>query len=124
MGSEAVKLAVKGVSGKMVTLNRVSDNPYRCALGVADLAEVANGEKYFPREWITPDGFFVTTEFLSYARPLIKGEVKPVDEGRPARVRALREAFHRQGIGRKRWHTWKRCSAWRARPPPSPAAAG
>jgi 6-phosphofructokinase 1 len=77
-GSHAVKLAVQGVSGKMVVLKRVSNSPYRCEIGVADLAKVANGEKLFPREWITPDGFFVTKDFSTYALPLIKGEVKTV----------------------------------------------
>jgi ATP-dependent phosphofructokinase / diphosphate-dependent phosphofructokinase len=89
VGAQAVKLAVKGMSGKMVTLKRISDSPYRCVTDVADLAQVANGEKYFPREWITPeDGFFVTKDFFSYALPLISGEVKPaMKDGLPEFMR-------------------------------------
>jgi len=88
VGQRAVQLAVKGESGKMVTLKRVSDRPYRCVTDVADLAQVANGEKLFPKEWITPDGFFVTKEFVSYALPLIQGEVRPVmKDGLPEFVR-------------------------------------
>ena len=88
VGQRAVQLAVEGVSGKMVTLERISDSPYRCETGLVDLAEVANGEKRFPKEWITPDGFFVSEEFLRYARPLIQGEVKPrIMDGLPAFAR-------------------------------------
>ncbi|MGA2975473.1 MAG: 6-phosphofructokinase [Spirochaetia bacterium] len=88
VGRQAVIHAVKGVSGKMVTLERSPHRPYRCATGLADLAQVANGEKYFPKEWITPDGFFVTRDFFDYALPLIQGEVKPVmKEGLPEFMR-------------------------------------
>jgi 6-phosphofructokinase 1 len=80
-GQMAVRHAMEGVSGKMVTLERTSADPYRCETGLADLAEVANGEKYFPTEWISEDGYFVTEEFIRYARPLIQGEVKPILEG-------------------------------------------
>ena len=80
-GKQAVVHALEGVTGKMVTLVRDSDDPYRCTTGLAELSEVANGEKLFPKDWITPDGFFVTEEFLQYARPLIDGEVRPIIEG-------------------------------------------
>jgi len=87
-GQRAVELAVQGVSGKMVTLERVSDNPYLCRTGEAKLADVANGEKLLPREWISDDGFFVTEEFIKYARPLIQGEVRPlIEDGLPKFIR-------------------------------------
>lgn len=87
-GQRAVELAVEGVSGKMVTLERVSDNPYLCRTGEAKLADVANGEKFLPREWISDDGFFVTEEFIKYARPLIQGEVRPlIEDGLPKFIR-------------------------------------
>ena len=90
-GRRAVELACGGVSGKMVTLQRVSEEPYRCETGTADLADVANGEKFFPVEWIAEDGFFVTDDFLRYARPLIQGEVKPVIDGGLPRFVRLRK---------------------------------
>ena len=37
---------------------------------------MANSERVFPKEWITPSGVDVTDEFLEYARPLI-GETGP-----------------------------------------------
>ncbi|MCD6123129.1 MAG: 6-phosphofructokinase [Spirochaetales bacterium] len=83
-GQKAVLHALNGVTGKMVTLVRESDRPYKCTTGLANLSSVANGEKYFPKEWISKDDFFVTDGFFSYARPLIEGEVKPlIKDGLP-----------------------------------------
>ncbi len=97
VGKTAVQLAARGVSGKMVTLVRSSDAPYRCTMGTADLSAVANGEKHFPKEWISSDGFFVTDEFLRYARPLVQGEVKAdVPDGLP---RFIRFEKHFLGMG-------------------------
>ncbi|MHC4637774.1 MAG: 6-phosphofructokinase [Planctomycetota bacterium] len=87
-GQKAVQLATEGVSGKMVTLERTCDDPYKCETGLADLSDVANGEKYLPTEWITDDGFFVTDEFVKYARPLIQGEVQVrMKDGLPEFIR-------------------------------------
>lgn len=78
VGKKAVQAAIGGVSGKMVSMKRISDSPYRIDYDLVDLELVANGEKPFPREWITADGFFVREDFLTYARPLIQGEVKAI----------------------------------------------
>jgi 6-phosphofructokinase len=98
VGQTAVRLAIKGVSGKMVTLERAPGRAYRCATGTADLSAVANGEKLFPREWVTPDGFFVTDEFIRYARPLVQGEVKPdVPDGLPRFIRFEKHFLSKEG---------------------------
>ncbi len=91
-GQMAVKYAVEqDVSGKMVSLVRESDSPYRCTTGLVDLAAVANAEKPVPREWINETGNFVTDEFIRYARPLIQGEVAvPIENGLPKYVRLKR----------------------------------
>jgi len=87
-GQKAVQHAVGGISGKMVTLERVSDDPYRCDTGLAELVDVANGEKMLPKEWISEDGYFLTDDFIRYARPLIQGEVTPViKDGLPVLMR-------------------------------------
>jgi 6-phosphofructokinase 1 len=70
-GQQAVKLAVAGTSGVMVTIVRDSHSPYKCALGTAPLSEVANGEKPMPDEFICSDRLFVTDACLEYLRPLI-----------------------------------------------------
>lgn len=74
VGGAAVKAADEGDSGKMVVIDRVSDDPYQCATGIYDVHKIANGEKRVPREWITKDGTYVTEEFIDYVRPLIQGD--------------------------------------------------
>lgn len=73
VGQVAVRHAVEGLSDKMVTLVRESDEPYRCTTGLADLELVANAEKLMPDEFIAESGNDVTAAFLEYARPLIGG---------------------------------------------------
>ena len=73
VGQVAVRHAVEGISDKMVTLVRESDEPYRCTTGLADLELVANAEKLMPDEFIAESGNDVTAAFLEYARPLIGG---------------------------------------------------
>ncbi len=70
-GRRAVELAVQGVSGKMVSIRRVSSDPYRSTLDTAELSEVAVRAKPMPDEFIHPEGLFVTEAFLQYARPLV-----------------------------------------------------
>ena len=74
VGEKGVDFALEGESGIMVTLDRISNDPYICEVGKADLSQVANRVKGVPVEWITPDRNFVTKEFLDYVRPLIMGE--------------------------------------------------
>ena len=92
-GQMAVKHAVEeDITGKMVSLVRESDEPYRCTTGLADLANVANAEKPVPREWINEAGNFVTDEFIRYVTPLIQGEVEvPIENGLPKYVRLKRK---------------------------------
>ena len=72
-GKQAVKLAVQGTSGVMVTITRESKpgQPYRAGFGTIPLSEVANHERPLPDKYITADGMFVTKAFLDYARPLV-----------------------------------------------------
>lgn len=78
VGGAAVKAADEGDTGKMVVIDRVSDDPYQCATGIYDVHKIANDEKLVPRDWITKDGTYVTNEFISYVRPLIQGDYQPV----------------------------------------------
>ena len=55
-GQMAVRHAVAGVSDKMVTLVRESNDPYKCTTGLADLELIANAEKLMPDEFINEDG--------------------------------------------------------------------
>jgi len=70
LGAEAVKLAAKGVTGKMVTLVRSRGKKYGVTIGQADLSDVAVKAKPMPDEMLSPDGFFVSKAFYDYAAPL------------------------------------------------------
>src|ERR1700690_4472375 len=77
LGKRAVELALKGANAVMPTIERVSDVPYRWRIGVADLADVANVEKFMPRDFISEDGFGITEKCRRYLTPLIAGEDYP-----------------------------------------------
>jgi 6-phosphofructokinase 1 len=84
LGKAAVTLAVNGHNAVMPTIVRVSDQPYKYRIGVADLKDVANVEKFMPRTFITPDGFGITARCRRYLAPLIAGEdYPPYREGMP-----------------------------------------
>jgi 6-phosphofructokinase 1 len=88
VGKAAVELAVKGVSGVMPIIVRKSSKPYRWAIGVADLEEIANHEKMMPRDYITEDGFHITPKCRQYLEPLVQGEdYPPYRNGLPAYVK-------------------------------------
>lgn len=78
VGGAAVKAADEGDSGKMVVIQRLSDDPYQSGTEVKDVHKIANDEKLVPREWVNEDGSYVTDEFVNYVRPLIQGDVSPV----------------------------------------------
>ena len=78
VGGAAVKAADEGDSGKMVVLQRLSDDPYQCGTEVKDVHKIANDEKLVPREWVNAEGTGVTDEVVAYVRPLIQGDVSPV----------------------------------------------
>jgi len=88
VGKSAVELAVKGRTGVMPVIVRKSNKPYRWAIGVADLKDVANAEKKMPRDFISEDGFHITAKCRQYLAPLIAGEDNPPYRGGlPAYVR-------------------------------------
>ena len=77
VGQAAVKAAVDGATNRVIIIKRLSSEPYAFGTDAMEIAKMANIEKMVPREWITPEGDYVTKEYLDYARPLIQGEVAP-----------------------------------------------
>ncbi len=97
VGKAAVELAAKGRSGVMPIIVRKSSKPYRWAIGVADLKDVANAEKMMPRDYITQDGFHITAKCRDYLAPLVQGEdYPPYRNGLPAFVRLKNLAVRRK----------------------------
>lgn len=97
-GQEAVRQAIAGATGKMVNLVRHSDEPYRCDPGLVNLAEVANGVKYLPREYMDTAGTFISDAMRRYVGPLLHGEVavRLGGDGLPVFTR-----FQRRPLARK-----------------------
>lgn len=73
-GEYGVKLATEGITGSMVCIERLSNQPYTVSYGYAPIAEIANEAKSIPREWINETGNDVTQELIDYIYPLIQGE--------------------------------------------------
>lgn len=94
-GRFGVAGALRGETGKMVAFRRTgaasgtegitpAEAPYSMECTFVDVNGVCNLEKTFPTEWITGHGTDIGPEFLTYARPLIQGEVsRPVKDGLP-----------------------------------------
>lgn len=76
IGSEGVRRALAGETGKMVCFKRLSDVPYVITLDTVDASQVANKEKFFPKGWINAAQNDVLPEAERYFLPLIQGEVK------------------------------------------------
>ena len=77
VGKHGAKLAFNNESGKMVIMERVSNNPYKIKYSsFNDIHDIANLEKKVPLEWIDQENNYVKDELIDYIRPLILGEVK------------------------------------------------
>lgn len=77
VGKAAVEFALAGKNAVMPTIVRKSDSPYQWEIGSVDLKDVANVEKMIPREFISEDGFSITSACRAYLQPLIAGESYP-----------------------------------------------
>jgi 6-phosphofructokinase 1 len=70
VGGAAVRAALDGASGAMVTLERVPGSTYRTTTGIVPLEEVADVQRFLPAGWIDPRGR-VSRAFLDYVMPLV-----------------------------------------------------
>ena len=84
VGGAAAKAAFEGVTGQMVALKRISNNPYQCTTELHPISEVANLEKKVPLSWMNENHTQMTHEFLEYARPLIQARADPAVHCGPA----------------------------------------
>lgn len=79
-GVAAVKAAANGQSGLMPKIVRTSNHPYKWAIAMEPLENIANVEHLIPRDWIMPDGLLPNDQFVQYAAPLIEGTVRPPEK--------------------------------------------
>jgi len=77
VGRRAAQLAFDGCSELMVTLERVSQDPYACHTGTVPIDRIAGREKHLSPEFYDADRRRPTEAFREYARPLL-GEPLPV----------------------------------------------
>ena len=97
VGRAAVEFAISGRNAVMAAITRVSDRPYRWKVTEAPLSKVANVEKKLPRDFITKDGFGITSKARAYLAPLVKGEAPPpFKDGLPQYVRLKNVAVRRK----------------------------
>lgn len=75
VGKRAAELVLAGDSGYMSTIIRVPGTTYRVKYDKVPLEIVANSEREFPPDWITSDRIDVTDDFVSWAMPLIGGNL-------------------------------------------------
>ena len=76
-GQAAVRRAVDGMNGFMITISRHLDpkKPYSSLIGMVRLGLGAQSEKVVPGTFINKAGNFVTEAFEKYATPLIGGRL-------------------------------------------------
>jgi ATP-dependent phosphofructokinase / diphosphate-dependent phosphofructokinase len=70
-GIEAVKLAEKGESGVMVSIIRISNNPYIIEFGKVSLKKVAVSAKPMPVKFFNNERNHVSALFTDYIKPLV-----------------------------------------------------
>ena len=71
VGRAAVIAAQDGLRDVMITLERLDGPGYRCSTATAPLADVAGKVRRMPPDFLSPDGWFVSQDFLDYASPLV-----------------------------------------------------
>jgi 6-phosphofructokinase 1 len=87
LGKAAVEYAIEGHNSIMPTVDRKSSSPYVWEIGKAPLSEVANVEKFMPKDFISEDGYGITDKCREYLYPLIEGEdYPPYEKGMPKYV--------------------------------------
>ena len=65
LGAFAAVSAIRGKSGKMSAVRRISDDPYQVEIVLSDLSKIANYEKKVPMEWINEEGNDIKDELTA-----------------------------------------------------------
>ncbi len=81
IGAAGVKCALHGETGRVMVFRRVHNNPYTIVMEPADASQIANREKFLPREFLTPSGNNISDSAMPYFLPLIQGELHLAMEG-------------------------------------------
>ena len=74
-GAAGVQCALNGETGRVMVFRRIHDMPYTVVMEPADASQIANREKFLPREFLTPAGNNISDKAMPYFLPLIQGEL-------------------------------------------------
>lgn len=74
LGKQAVSCAEDGQTECMLTMRRISNEPYKIVIETADIKGIANEAKSIPRDWISKQGNDIMPALHEYMAPLILGE--------------------------------------------------
>jgi ATP-dependent phosphofructokinase / diphosphate-dependent phosphofructokinase len=77
VGESAVVFARKGFDSIMVCIERISNAPYQWQIQSVSLEQVANKEKFMPRDFMDKEGYAISPKCREYLSPLIVGECYP-----------------------------------------------
>ena len=75
VGMTAVKVAVEGKTGVMMTITASREDGYRFEVSSADISSIANAVRGVPDEYINENADGITDAGIKYLAPLIAGEV-------------------------------------------------
>lgn len=75
LGREGVAAALRGETGRMVAVERLSDSPYAIRLRTVAIEDVANLEQLVPEKWRDLDNPQAVREIRDYILPLMQGDV-------------------------------------------------
>ncbi|OGT22584.1 MAG: 6-phosphofructokinase [Gammaproteobacteria bacterium RIFCSPHIGHO2_02_FULL_42_13] len=88
LGKAAVEYGLKGENAIMPIIVRKKTKTYSWKIDKVKLSQVANVEKFMPKNFITKDGFGITKACRNYILPLIQGEdYPPYKNGLPVYVK-------------------------------------
>ena len=74
LGNQAVSCAEDGQTECMLTMRRISNEPYKIVIETADIKGIANEAKSIPRDWINEQGNDIMPALHEFMAPLILGE--------------------------------------------------
>ncbi len=95
IGAAGVRCALSGETGKVMVFRRVADVPYTVVIETAEAADIANREKFLPRDYINSAGNNITDTALSYFMPLIQGDLNLITENGIPKHFAIHESVLR-----------------------------
>lgn len=71
VGAKAAEVAMSGDKDGSIAIERVTSEPYKSAMKLLKLTDVAAKTKHMPDGFISSDGTDVTDAFIEYAKPLV-----------------------------------------------------